>query len=1088
MNKKAIRNLILAKIFSFFTVIITKISVVIMILIFLIWLISVASWVLIAIYAILNLAFKPIIPYNRERVYFENFIVSDKNNLFKRYKKEKKEWDIYNYLIRYYRDVKKKNKDYDQLIYWRQIEDLLKELSEVYILKNWISWKYKLTKMKSDTIRLISIIEEDDKIKPINLFNPFLLKDAWIFIEKEKKWHYDLQRWRYDVYFNVKNDIKYIWSICKDDIFLRNKKYTYLWKTWYFNLAMPKDRKPNDPKKSFVEEYIEENRSLMNAYFRTLDSIYKDIDKDKWPKKITICNYDPVKMSNYILDPSKKEAKFERYNLYGLVCFEISNVYSELKEEDSWVTSSFLTKIWYSPDITVSLRVYELNFFLTKKMFKNEELKKRFEKAYEKKIKQNRKYVKFLFYHKLPYWDLLEVWWNIKFEFKTDRHWFIFTWKKEWYTERMSNFRLLIDDWRRRTMKKWFFQPIIRENIYFWYLNILLFWELKPNIEDMIKQARKKPNFLINYWSLKDKDYYNYHIRWILKDLEERKKRELEINWVEKEEIEKINYTDINFFIKWSIIVDEEKASVLKDLFDSKIINIKNEHTKCIIRNLPNYSISFADSYREMLIVWINPIYTFFQKPKKISNSDIYISEYFKTEYENIDKLFDFERIKDPKEKLTELLDSDYLEKKLEEDRMFAVNWYWFLFNNEQEKDRIRSMIQNLIIKYYEIKSKEEDYLYDLSYNLLTANNKSSFVKQCIIDNLLHINNKDSLDINRDSELIKQEIYKILKTKAWTFYHSNAVKYYFSKAVNSLLYTVLWSEEALNEIIDAERKKCINWITNTYSLVSSFVELRDNLYDLVEFKETKQVKHFTVLNWLIREDYASNLFDFLKNIESPEDFLMDDYFIIKWINILDEEYKDKYWDSLEIWYHEFWEVTEKFIKKIDWIDCIELLKKEKIDVNQSNISICERWKKAILKYLKSWVSLSQAKRYLTWLIKEKKENYLYAIFNNYWLPWQCTRYVQWRYPEINFAWNAKERCDNARRKWWDVIYNSEKVWNWAVIIRDWGKYWHVAIVEDVYKDKWKILIKEMNWKWEFIESDRIAPIKSSHFKCYIKIR
>jgi len=46
---------------------------------------------LIAIYAILNLAFKPIIPYNRERVYFENFIVSDKNNLFKRYKKEKKE-------------------------------------------------------------------------------------------------------------------------------------------------------------------------------------------------------------------------------------------------------------------------------------------------------------------------------------------------------------------------------------------------------------------------------------------------------------------------------------------------------------------------------------------------------------------------------------------------------------------------------------------------------------------------------------------------------------------------------------------------------------------------------------------------------------------------------------------------------------------------------------------------------------------------------------------------------------------------------------------------------------------------------------
>jgi len=88
------------------------------------------------------------------------------------------------------------------------------------------------------------------------------------------------------------------------------------------------------------------------------------------------------------------------------------------------------------------------------------------------------------------------------------------------------------------------------------------------------------------------------------------------------------------------------------------------------------------------------------------------------------------------------------------------------LFNNEQEKDRIRSMIQNLIIKYYEIKSKEEDYLYDLSYNLLTANNKSSFVKQCIIDNLLHINNKDSLDINRDSELIKQEIYEILKTKA----------------------------------------------------------------------------------------------------------------------------------------------------------------------------------------------------------------------------------------------------------------------------------------------------------------------------------
>jgi len=88
------------------------------------------------------------------------------------------------------------------------------------------------------------------------------------------------------------------------------------------------------------------------------------------------------------------------------------------------------------------------------------------------------------------------------------------------------------------------------------------------------------------------------------------------------------------------------------------------------------------------------------------------------------------------------------------------------LFNNEQEKDRIRSMIQNLIIKYYEIKSKEEDYLYDLSYNLLTANNKSSFVKQCIIDNHLYINNKDSLDINRDSELIKQEIYKILKTKA----------------------------------------------------------------------------------------------------------------------------------------------------------------------------------------------------------------------------------------------------------------------------------------------------------------------------------
>ena len=1074
-------------------------------------------WIISFVAYLLNMAFKPLIPYNRDVVFFENFRISEKQDLYKWYKKAE------NKLLFFYelqKDVKgwfiSFNTDEDQIIYWRQIEDILKQLWDIYIFKNWISGEYKLTRIGTQKIRLITTLEDKEwNIKPMNIYNPFILQWGWIFIN-ERKQEIKINKNLYKPYFNFEkgSDAEVLdWIKCEKGMISWNNIYQYWWEKWWFNLKIPKwVEKVGE----YVKNFKEREKDLLDTYYKTVLDMYEDIDidVDGSPKDILVCSDEVIKINYYLKNP-KNEDIFEKYTQYWMVCFEIWNIYSTLNEKDSWRIPLHSIKIWTSPDITVSLNIYNLITLHNK--IKDEKAKKKFEERYKVKIEENKKYYNFLRYYKANWLDLKRVFdiWKIKeanYFYKENK--LVVDWRwdekiiKTWYIKRWVNYTL----WYEKDISEWkiskiedvpFEQPITRENIYFWYLNALLFWNLNFDKDELIQIAKWSPNYVINIGSLRDKDYYNYYIRKILYD----KKMEEEKNWFK------------NFFFSTNVSIEE---------FFKWTKIIKKE---CKITWLPSFTSSLSKSYQEIDKISISPLFTFFTlPPKKVEKTDVVTEKYFKTEFENIDVLFDLNKIKDANERIKEILNSKYIEEKFTKDDFFDPDALGYIIASDVVRKQVINFLTDVFTneetyKKYRERYKE-DYLLKIVYHTFLVwhstlhENEKSWIEKIkettsatvkIVSNIITLNidwaseeialagtskfYKECINNNQiwNNFLNDQSVMKdIINKKNNIIYWRNYLKYIWNWIID------FWNKEAEKENQKVDKAACENAVVNAYVFIKSLDDLKKRLKELENFKETYQTRYFSIINWLIKPEYVyHNTFlykmgeqYYFKNY--PREILYkDEYLIIRWINIFDKENKEIIegkWYTLSEEYYAYWDVSDEFIKDIKNIDCKKLLEEWWLPVNNANISKCELWKKALKKLFDSWMMLSQAKTYLKTLLETRREWELLQVFYNYGVAWYCTWYVQKKYPEINFRWHAKQRCENAREKWWEVIYNPDKVWPGAVVIRDWWEYWHVWIVKKINKEKWTLIVDNMNWKWLFIQSFNEVSIRDKWFKCYIKIR
>lgn len=132
-----------------------------------------------------------------------------------------------------------------------------------------------------------------------------------------------------------------------------------------------------------------------------------------------------------------------------------------------------------------------------------------------------------------------------------------------------------------------------------------------------------------------------------------------------------------------------------------------------------------------------------------------------------------------------------------------------------------------------------------------------------------------------------------------------------------------------------------------------------------------------------------------------------------------------------------------------------------------------------------------------WVYKADIKNWFYA--------WYCTWYAAIISPEIfpytsekeqtrDFGWNATERCSNAQKAGFKVVWNSSKnpvtpiVWSVIVYHRWWPgavQYWHVGKVREVNKEDDTFILREMNYWQKFVVTDRIDDIDNPNIKCYI---
>jgi len=119
--------------------------------------------------------------------------------------------------------------------------------------------------------------------------------------------------------------------------------------------------------------------------------------------------------------------------------------------------------------------------------------------------------------------------------------------------------------------------------------------------------------------------------------------------------------------------------------------------------------------------------------------------------------------------------------------------------------------------------------------------------------------------------------------------------------------------------------------------------------------------------------------------------------------------------------------------------------------------------------------------------------------------WYCTWYAAIISPEIfpyveenkqdrPFGGNANQWCDNAKKAWFKVVWNSTKnpvkPWVGSLVVYKQGwpsyrSYWHVAKVKEVDVSEWTFILTEMNYAGKFIVTQRKDSIDNDNIKCYI---
>ncbi len=86
-----------------------------------------------------------------------------------------------------------------------------------------------------------------------------------------------------------------------------------------------------------------------------------------------------------------------------------------------------------------------------------------------------------------------------------------------------------------------------------------------------------------------------------------------------------------------------------------------------------------------------------------------------------------------------------------------------------------------------------------------------------------------------------------------------------------------------------------------------------------------------------------------------------------------------------------------------------------------------------------------------------------------------------------FWWDAKYWYDNARKAWFQV-WQIPRIWALVVYKRwYWLWAWHVWKVIAYYPSKRQIIVRDMNWKWKFIFTDRRETIDNKNIRWYVYI-
>ena len=514
--------------------------------------------------------------------------------------------------------------------------------------------------------------------------------------------------------------------------------------------------------------------------------------------------------------------------------------------------------------------------------------------------------------------------------------------------------------------------------------------------------------------------------------------------------------------------------------------------------------------------VGLNPSIIFF-RTNNMSDMEIKFDErYFKTKFKNLEWYLILPQ-KDTIDKLSNidlLLSNKYFKDKINKIFwLFNANnkYYWWTYksynykknelikylNNKIKFSKWVNILDNLIISkhikkweknnkiwynYYMTLQIIADILYKSVYKIQMTNNQT----KCNIS-VVWKHSDNYFDCNKKDEVIKKLLNYLIENK------KNNI-YYKTSFVWEIAITLRWvffdRQNANKEIV---KNDDILWKQNLQELtnfIENIYKIKSYINEIKNFYKTKTVNTIFLLNYLYNPNYFRNnsyLYDYSFYKEYEEN--NNNYTNILAINIMDKKNQDIYSNDLntiyKYWYNPV--LYNKLFLQIQNLDCEKILKQNNISVNDYSINDCKKAKKAILVYLSVEKNLDNVDNFLKSKLDNHKETDIYKMLVNGFYAWQCTWFVKSKKPQITWWWNAKDWCHNALTdKSAKVIYDYNNVDTGDIIVWDWKKYWHVAIVKKIFKDKNQILVNDMNWKWPFIEWEHIMKLNHPNFECYIK--